>query len=54
MLANRGSSIGASKITLSSGWESVASVTASRTTAANPTIAINFTNTWPLTPIFIC
>lgn len=29
-------------------------MTASGTTAANPTIAINFTNTWPLTPIFIC
>ena len=29
-------------------------MTASATTAANPTIAINFTNTWPLTPILIC
>ena len=67
LLANRGSSIGPSNITLSSGWGSAASVTASGTsqrftasvtasgtTAANPTIAINFTNTWPLTPIFIC
>jgi Pectate lyase superfamily protein len=67
LLANRGSSIGPSNITLSSGWGSGASVTASGTsqrftatvtasgtTAANPTIAINFTNTWPLTPIFIC
>jgi len=67
LLANRGSSIGSSNITLSSGWGSSASVTASGTsqrftatvtasgtTAANPTIAVNFTNTWPLTPIFIC
>lgn len=67
LLANRGSSIGASNITLSSGWGSsatvtasgtsqrfTATVTASGTAAANPTIAINFTNTWPLTPIFIC
>ena len=67
LLANRGSSIGPSNITLSSGWGSAATVTASGTsqrftatvtasgtTAANPTIAINFTNTWPLTPIFIC
>ena len=67
LLANRGSSIGPSNITLSSGWGSSASVTASGTsqrftatvtasgtTAANPTIAVNFTNTWPLTPIFIC
>jgi len=43
LLANRGSSIGPSKITLSSGWGGAASVTASGTTAANPTIAINFT-----------
>ena len=67
LLANRGSSIGPSNITLSSGWGSSASVTASGTsqrftatvtasgtTAANPSIAVNFTNTWPLTPIFIC
>ena len=67
LLANRGSSIGPSNITLSSGWGSSASVTASGTsqrftatvtasgtTAANPTVAINFTNTWPLTPIFVC
>ena len=67
LLANRGSSISASNVTLSSGWGSSASVTASGTSqrftatvtasgtaAANPTVAINFTNTWPLTPIFIC
>jgi hypothetical protein len=54
LLANRGSSIGPSNITLSSAWGGAASVTASGTTAANPTIAINFTNTWPLTPVFIC
>lgn len=67
LLANRGSSISGSNITLSSGWGSSASVTASGTsqrftatvtasgtTAANPTVAINFTNTWPLTPIFVC
>jgi len=67
LLANRGNSVSASNITLSSGWGSAASVTASGTaqrftatvtasgtTAANPTVAINFPNTWPLTPIFIC
>jgi hypothetical protein len=31
-----------------------ATVSASGTTAANPNIAINFTNTWPPRPIFIC
>jgi hypothetical protein len=67
LLANRGGSMSASNVTLSSGWGSSASVTASGTsqrftatvtangtTAANPTIAVNFANTWPLTPIFVC
>ena len=67
LVANRGSSISGSNMTLSSGWGSSATVTASGTSqrftatvsasgtaAANPTIAINFTNTWPLTPIFVC
>ena len=67
LVANRGSSISGSNVALSSGWGSAATVTASGTSqrftatvtasgtaAANPTIAVNFTNTWPLTPIFVC